>query len=201
MTRIFLLLIVALMFAPAAFAQDYSHFEFYVGYAHERANNGADSFDNNGRATFNGRPVDLRSRRVDYNGFETEFNQNITHNIGIVASFSGTYHTTNFVDNNSGRTFRARVQRYDLLAGPRFNLRTGRLTPFAHALFGVSYMRARFNDALANCPSSFSGNQDQVAFSFFDFSGALHRRDEARHFPLAKCKIMVLSAVLIREVS
>ena len=154
MTRIFLLLIVALMFAPAAFAQYYSHFEFYVGYAHERANNGADSFDNNGRATFNGRPVDLRSRRVDYNGFETEFNQNITHNIGIVASFSGTYHTTNFVDNNSGRTFRARVQRYDLLAGPRFNLRTGRLTPFAHALFGVSYMRARFNDALANCPSS-----------------------------------------------
>ena len=154
MTRTFLLLIIALMCAPVALAQDYSHYEFYVGYAHERANNGADSFDNNGRATFNGRPVNFRSRRVDYNGFETEFNQNITHNIGIVASFSGTYRNTNFVDNVTGRTFRARVQRYDLLAGPRYNWRTGTLTPFAHALFGVSYMRARFDDLLASCPKS-----------------------------------------------
>ena|SRR5213594_3670269 len=154
MTRTFLLLIVALMCAPAALAQDYSRYEFYVGYAHERANNGADTFDKNGQATFNGRRVDFASRRVDYNGFETEFNQNLTHNIGIVTSFSGTYRTTNFVDHATGRAFRARVQRYDLLAGPRFNWRAGGVTPFAHALFGVSYMRARFDDVLANCPSS-----------------------------------------------
>jgi opacity protein-like surface antigen len=154
MTRTFLLLIVALMFAPAALAQDYSRYEFYVGYAHERANNGADTFDNKGKATFNGKPVDFRSRRVDYNGFDTEFNQNLNRHIGIVASFSGTYHTTNFVDNGTGRQFRARVQRYDILAGPRYNWRTGAVTPFAHALFGVSYMRAKFEDTLASCPKS-----------------------------------------------
>ena len=154
MTRTFLLLIVALMFAPAALAQDYSRYEFYVGYAHERANNGADTFDNNGRATFNGRPVDFHSRRVDYNGFETEFNQNLNRHIGIVASFSGTYHTENFVDNVTGRQFRAKVQRYDILGGPRYNWRTGAVTPFAHALFGVSYMHAKFDDLLVNCDKS-----------------------------------------------
>jgi len=56
MTRFFLLLLVALICAPAAFAQnnDYSHYEFYVGYAYERADNNAATFDKNGRAAFNG---------------------------------------------------------------------------------------------------------------------------------------------------
>ena len=41
MTRIFLLLLIALMCAPAAFSQnkDYSFYEFYVGYAYERVDN------------------------------------------------------------------------------------------------------------------------------------------------------------------
>ena len=56
MIRLFLLFLVALVCAPAAFAQsnDYSHYEFYVGYAYERANNNADTFDKGGRTTFNG---------------------------------------------------------------------------------------------------------------------------------------------------
>ena len=93
MTRIFLLLVIALMCAPAAFAQgkDYSFYEFYVGYAHERASNNADSFDKNGRAKINGATVDLASEKTGYNGFEAEFNQNVTRHIGIVTSFSGTY--------------------------------------------------------------------------------------------------------------
>jgi len=35
--------------------------------------------------------VDLASQRTGYNGFEAEFNQNVTRNIGIVTSFSGTF--------------------------------------------------------------------------------------------------------------
>src|SRR5438105_1408892 len=151
MRKIFLSGFVALMCVPATFAQTYSSNEFYVGYAHERANNGGDSFDNRDAATFNGRRVDFVSRRINYNGFEAEFAHNVTANLGIVVSFSGTYHTTNFVDSNSGRAFRARVQRYELMAGPRYNFRTRNVTPFAHALFGLAYMRAKFNDALANC--------------------------------------------------
>lgn len=150
MTRIFLLLLVALICAPAALAQnkDYSYYEFYVGYAHERANNNADRFDKNGRATFNGSPVDFASRREGYNGFNAEFNQNVTRHIGIVTSFTGTYDKTGYVDTRTGRTFNASVQRYDLMIGPRYNWRPEGVTPFVHALFGITHMRASFDDLL-----------------------------------------------------
>jgi len=150
MTRIFLLLLVALICAPAAFAQssDYSYYEFYVGYAHERANNNADLFDQNGRATFNGRTVDFVSEKVPYNGFIVEFNQNVTRHIGIVTSVSGTYNTTDYFDVRSGRTFSVRGQRYDVLVGPRFNWRPSGVVPFAHALFGISHVRANFDNQL-----------------------------------------------------
>ena len=80
MTRIFLLLLIALMCAPAAFAQskDYSFYEFYVGYAYQRASNNADTFDKNGRAKINGATVDFVSEKTAYNGFEAEFNQNVS---------------------------------------------------------------------------------------------------------------------------
>ena len=44
MRYLFLAFALSLAFAPACLAQgqDYSSWEFYVGYAHERANNGAD---------------------------------------------------------------------------------------------------------------------------------------------------------------
>jgi opacity protein-like surface antigen len=149
MTRIFLLLLIALMCAPAAFSQsrDYSFYEFYVGYAHERANNNADAFDKDGRGKINGATVDLVSEKAAYNGFTAEFNQNVTRHIGIVTSFTGTFKNNEaFVDNRSGKTYRANVQRYDLLAGPRYNWRTAGVTPFVHGLFGISHIRAGFDD-------------------------------------------------------
>ena len=148
MNRIFLLLLIALICAPAAFAQnkDYSYYEFYVGYAYERADNNANTFDKNGRAKINGATVDLASEKVNYNGFEAEFNQNVTRNIGIVTSFSATFNNSGYFDANSGKTLHANVQRYTLLAGPRYNWRTGGVTPFAHALFGIQHIRAGFDD-------------------------------------------------------
>src|ERR1700716_2976236 len=149
MTRFFLLLLIALICAPAAFAQskDYSFYEFYVGYAHERANNNADAFDKNGTGRINGATVNLASEKTGYNGFEAEFNQNVTRNIGIVTSFSGTFkHNEGYFDNNSGKTYRANVQLYVLLAGPRYNCRPEGVPRFAHALFGISHTRASFDD-------------------------------------------------------
>src|SRR4029077_19991768 len=53
MTRFFLLLLVALVSAPAVLAQDidYSRYECVGGYAFERASNNAATMDKNGRAT------------------------------------------------------------------------------------------------------------------------------------------------------
>jgi hypothetical protein len=151
MTRFLLLLLIALICAPAAFAQnkDYSYYEFYVGYAHQRAYNNADHFDRGGRATSNGRSVDFANERVGYDGFTAEFNQNVHRNVGIVTSFTGTYDKTGYVDVNTGNTFNARVQRYDLMIGPRFNWRHSAVTPFAHGLFGITHIRASFDDPLS----------------------------------------------------
>jgi opacity protein-like surface antigen len=148
MTRIFLLLLISLMCAPAAFSQnkDYSYYEFYVGYAYERVNNNADTFDKNGRATINGAAVDFVSEKRGYNGFQAEFNQNVTRNIGIVTSFSGTYNADNYLDVKSGKSFHANVQRYDLMIGPRYNWRTAGVTPFVNGLFGISHIRGAFDD-------------------------------------------------------
>src|SRR2546430_17478100 len=113
MTRFFLLLLVALICAPAAFAQnnDYSHYEFYVGYAYERADNNAATFDKNGRAQFNGNAVVFNERREGYNGFSAEFNQNLNRHIGIVTSLTGTYNNNGYVDTRTGRTFSGYAQR------------------------------------------------------------------------------------------
>ena len=160
MNRVFLLLLIALVCAPSAWAQnrrdDYSHYEFYAGYAHERANNNADGFDQNCNATFNGARVDFASKKVGYNGFDAEFNQNVSRHFGIVTSVSGTYNTTNYFDARSGRTFRARVQRYDVLAGPRYNWRPDGVTPFVHTLFGISYIRANFDGTGTRTDTAFA---------------------------------------------
>ena len=151
MTRFFLLLLVAMICAPAVLAQDkdYSRYEFVGGYAYERASNNAGTFDKNGRAVFNGNTVTFAEQKENYNGFMAEFNQNITRNIGIVTSFTGTYDTTAYVNTKTGRAFNASAQRYDLMIGPRYNWRLSGVTPFVHAMAGISHMRVSFDDTLS----------------------------------------------------
>ena len=151
MTRLFLLFLIALVCAPAALAQnnDYSHYEFYVGYAYERASNNADTFDKGGRAQFNGKSVNFNDQRTNFNGFNAEFNQNLNSHIGIVTSFTGTFNNEGFVDVNTGRAFGARVQRYDLMIGPRYNWRGSGVTPFVEAMAGVTHIRSSFDDTLS----------------------------------------------------
>lgn len=150
MTRFFLLLLVALICAPAALAQnDYSRYEFYVGYAYQRAENNAATFDKNGRSAFNGSTVLFSNEQENYNGFTAEFNQNITRHVGIVTSFTGTFNNDGYLDTRTGRIFGGSAQRYDLLFGPRYNFRTDNVTPFVHALAGFTHMRVNFDDTLA----------------------------------------------------
>ena len=59
MRKLFLMFAIMLVAAPASFAQDYANWEFFIGYAHERANNGADR-------------LDVRGRAINANGGETQ---------------------------------------------------------------------------------------------------------------------------------
>jgi opacity protein-like surface antigen len=174
MRRLLLLLAVTLAFAPATFAQDYSDWEFYVGYAHERAGNGADRIDTTARRILpNGTTaaVDFRSERVPHNGVVGEVVANVHRNVGIVANFAATFADTDLVDNISGKSFRTKIQRYTLLIGPRFNWRnSSAFTPFGHALFGAAHYRAKFPDNDINCSS-----RDETAFAM-GFGGGLDIR-------------------------
>lgn len=159
MRNLLLLLIVTLVSAPAAFAQsDYSDWEFFIGYAHERANNGADRLDARGLAILpNGttRRVDFVSERVSHNGVTGEVVANVHRNVGLVANFSATFGSTNYLDRLTGQTYSARLSRYTMLFGPRFNLRNSSpVIPYAHALFGVARVNADFRDDDFTCPDT-----------------------------------------------
>jgi opacity protein-like surface antigen len=159
MRKLLVLLAIVLVCAPAGFAQsDYSNWEFFIGYAHERANNGADRLDIRGRAINpNGstRRVDFVSERIPYNGVTTEVVANVTPHIGLVTNFAATFANTDLVDALTGQRFRARVSRYTLLFGPRYNWRNSSpFIPYAHALFGVARYQAKFHDNDFTCPDT-----------------------------------------------
>jgi opacity protein-like surface antigen len=159
MRKLLLLFAILLVCAPAGFAQsDYSDWEFFVGYAHERANNGADRLDARGLIVNpNGstQRADFVSKRIPYNGVTTEVVANVHRNIGLVANFAATFANTTFDDALTGRQFKARVARYTLLGGPRFNWRNSSpFLPYAHALFGVTRYHADFRNDDFTCPDT-----------------------------------------------
>jgi len=72
-----------------------------------------------------------------------------------VGNISATFHNATFRDRISGQDFDARLARYTLLFGPRFNFRNdSRLIPFAHALFGATRYHANFDDDEFTCPDT-----------------------------------------------
>ena len=152
MTKWFLLLLMVLVSAPAALAQsgDFSRYEFYGGYAYQRANNNAHSFDNNGTAIVAGQQVILGNRDQAYNGFTAEFNQNPWRHVGLVTSFTGVYDRTPYTNTVNGHQFSAKAQRYDLLFGPRYNFRLGRFNPFVEGMAGFEHMRVTFSENITN---------------------------------------------------
>ena len=159
MRKLLLLFAILLVCAPAGFAQsDYSNWEFFIGYAHERANNGADRLDRRGVAINpNGstRRVDLVSKRIPYNGVTAEVVANVTRHIGLVTNFSATFANTDFLDALSGTSIHGRVSRYTLLFGPRYNFRNSSpFIPYAHALFGVARYQAKFRNHDFSCPDT-----------------------------------------------
>ena len=158
MRKLLLLLAIILVCAPAGFAQDYSSWEFFIGYAHERANNGADRLDARGLAINpNGttQRVDFVSKRVPHHGVTGEVVANVHRNVGLVANFSATWANTEFTDSLTARRFDARLSRYTLLFGPRFNWRNSSpVIPFAHALFGAARYKANFKNDDFTCPDT-----------------------------------------------
>ena len=154
--RYLLLLLAVLVCAPASFAQekDYSNWEFYGGYAYERAPNGAKRLNPDAAITFGTAiaKVNFASERVNYNGFSTEVVGNFNRHLGLVGNFTLTWNGhVGYFDTLGGGLFDARVRRWQYFVGPRFNLRNGtRLIPFGEALVGVTRFDAKFRQAVVS---------------------------------------------------
>ncbi len=165
MRKLFLLFAILLVAAPAGFAQgDYSNWEFFIGYAHERANNGADRLDVRGRAvspTGVTSRVDFVSKREPHHGVTGEVVANVTRNLGLVGNFAVTFADVDLQDRLSGKTFNAKITRYTVLGGPRYNFRNSSVfIPYAHALFGATRYSANFKNNDFTCPDT-----SQTAFA------------------------------------
>ena len=110
---------------------------------------------------------------VDLHGWNTSFNQNIVKWAGIKADFSGHYGDVTLLPGQ-----RADLQAHLFLVGPQFTLRKyDRVTPFAHALFGV--MRTDLN--------------------YFDPTGKITLRDSAFAMALGGgVDIKVIDSIAVR---
>lgn len=113
MKRCVLVLGAVLLFSGAAAAQDENpKAEVFAGYSYVRANASGTGFNLNGG-----------SASVSFNP---------TSSLGIVTDFGG-YH----VGNIGGFSVDGNV--YSYMFGPKLALRSGRVTPFVHALFGGAH--------------------------------------------------------------
>src|SRR5277367_283719 len=109
MKRFALLCALAVCFAGVASAQDYSKVDVFAGYSFVHTSQDGFGFDFNGGSA------------------SVAYNPNAW--LGLVGDFGG-YHSNSF---NVGETV------YTYMFGPRLNLRRGKFTPFAQALFGGAH--------------------------------------------------------------
>jgi hypothetical protein len=147
---------LSIVLSVAVFAQndsddEYNKNEFYVGYSHQRVDEGG-------------------TRNL--NGFEGSYTRNIKRYLGIRATVSGAYeHTTlhGSIPNPAGGSFEFQQDYnrsvYNFLGGVQFkdNASKARFKPFAFALGGVAVNRSQFKNlacASGNCPPTipFVGN-------------------------------------------
>jgi hypothetical protein len=162
--RYLLLLAVILASATASFAQqlDYSSWEFYGGYAYERADNSAVRMNRDASiSSGNGAiaKVNFASQNIKLHGFSTEVVANVTRHVGIVANFGGEFNNSVGYSSSVG-PLDARVRRWHYFVGPRFNGRNSSVfIPFGEALFGITRAQHRFRQNIfssASCDTAFS---------------------------------------------
>jgi len=113
MRKFSLVALFVLLCGMYAVAQDYSKGEFYAGYQYLHVDVGSSGIDSSWPA-----------------GFNFDGTYYFAKNIGVTADFG--YNKHSFSGGTDAHT-------YEFLFGPRFKARSGKLEPFAHALFGVAH--------------------------------------------------------------
>jgi opacity protein-like surface antigen len=131
----FAFLAVLIFFSQALTnAQNEKKPEFFAGYSFESLSSGITSSDI--QAT--GATQTSLDNRFKLNGFNVSGAGYLNKHLAIVGDFSAHFNSrTDFFDMVSTES---KLKLYNLSAGPQYKFSsTGRITPFAHALFGIAH--------------------------------------------------------------
>ena len=128
-----------LLLTTVAAAQIPTSGNVFIGYSYARAD-----------VLANTNPVLFASDRANLNGWEGSLEGKFLPWVGLVTDFSGHYGTQNFSVGCEAipsppcfpTTSHVDVKVYSFLFGPRVSVSLGKVTPFAHALFGAAHANA-----------------------------------------------------------
>ena len=133
MRKVLLLTAFIALQASISYAQDRARPEFFAGYSHENIDSGIKSTDFAGT----GIPRTTLEQRFKLNGFNISGTGYLTKRLGLTGDFSVGFKTR--TEDFGIAQARSRFSLYNFTVGPQVHFfGAHRLTPFAHALFGVS---------------------------------------------------------------
>jgi len=154
MKRILLALIAVIAVSGMAIAQDFPRFEVYGGYSAQRLGISDEDLDFITSLIEGGFDdicpacdSSVTSSRFLKKGFEGAFAVNVNSVFGIVVDVRYGFDdiVTGSISNGDDIDVNAKIKYTDMavLGGPRFAFRSRRVTPFAHALFGMDRGKLR----------------------------------------------------------
>jgi hypothetical protein len=172
--RLFLLVGLSMFMNIAARAQDFPKAEVFGGY----------SYGNFG-------PAISGAGRTNLNGWNASLGVNMNRWFGLVSDFSGHYGSSNGTFPEFFPpiacpppgcpivTIKENDKYHNFLFGPQFSLRTKKVTPFVHALFGGSRLNQSGTETitppLPGTPSTFNIFGSTTSFAFAGGGGMDYR--------------------------
>lgn len=180
-TRLLLLSLIFLVAAAAA--QDNPQWEVFGGYQYTRFNTGSAQNELNLASLLLGVPEVPLGSHVNLSGWNTSLQENMNTWLGGIADFSGNYVTKNLTllqIPGTTDSLQNRIRFYTFMAGPQVTMRkSGRLQPFARALFGGAHLRVESTVLINGAPTSPAVSGAQTGFAMgggggVDFHFAQH---------------------------
>jgi len=166
-TRLVLLSLVVL--AAAATAQDNPQWELYGGFQYTRFNTSTAQNSLNAAAQLLGVPALSLGSHLNLSGWNLSLQENRNNWLGGVVDFSGNYVTKNFIIlqvPGTTDTLRDRIRFYTFMAGPQVTLRrSGRLQPFARALFGGARLKVEDTGLVNGAPATTTLSGGETGFA------------------------------------
>lgn len=165
---LFLIAVVAIQ-ASITVAQDRARPELFVGYSYENIDSGLKSTDFAGT----GIPRTTLENRFKLNGFNVSGTGYLTKRFGLTGDFSAGFKTR--TEDFGIAQARSRFSLYNFTGGPQVKFfGVHRVTPFAHALFGVS--RRNLNLAAIAGATSITAATDSTTNLTMNLGGGLDVR-------------------------